>query len=114
MSVIDDYLKKVDSPQKEALERIRKIVSETAPEAVEVISYGMPAFKYEGKYLIGFAPFKNHMSIFPASDPIEALKEKLGEFKLSKGTIQFTIDKPVPQSIIKELVQLRVKNISKN
>lgn len=114
MSVIDDYLKEVSGPQKQQLERIRQTVKQTVPDATEVISYGIPAFKYDNKYLIGFAAFKDHMSIFPASGPIAVLKEKLSNYKLSKGTIQFTIDNPVPKSIIVELVNIRIADISKS
>ena len=113
MSVIDDYLKNVSGPQKDQLERVRKIVRQAVPDAKEVISYGIPAFKYQNKYLIGFAAFKDHLSLFPAAGPIEALKDKLGKFKLSKGTIQFTIDNPISESIIKQLVNKRLDDISK-
>src|SRR5690348_13559001 len=99
MSVIDDYLSDVSQQQRQQLERIRKIVKKTAPDVEEVISYGIPAFKYEGKYLIGFAAFKDHMSLFPTAGPIEALKHKLGTFKISKGTIQFSVNNPVPESL---------------
>jgi uncharacterized protein YdhG (YjbR/CyaY superfamily) len=112
MSVIDEYLEQLSSAQKEELERVRVIVQQTVPEAEEVISYGMPGFKYNGKYLIGFAAFKNHLSIFPTAGPIEVIKDRLGAFKLSKGTIQFTTDTPIPESLIKELIASRVSSIS--
>ncbi len=111
MNQIDTYLAKLDPPQAAQLERIRKIVKKTIPEAEEAISYGMPAFKYKTKYLIGYAAFKNHMSIFPASNPVVAMKKKLTKFKLSKGTIQFTLDNPIPEAIIKELVTIRREDI---
>lgn len=112
MSVIDEYLAKVSEPQKSALERVRKIVRQTVPDSVEVISYGMPGFKYKGRYLFGFAPFKDHMSIFPAANPVETMKEKLKNFQISKGTVQFTIENPIPESIIQELVAVRIKDIN--
>lgn len=112
MSVIDDYLKKLELPQRAELERIRQIVQQVAPEAVEVITYGMPGFKYRQKYLIAFAAFKDHLSLFPAPGPIEALKDKLTDFKLSKGTIQFTLEHPLPESLIKEITLKRVADIS--
>ena len=112
MPVIDEYLAKVKEPQKSALETIRQIVKQTVPDAEEVISYGMPGFKYKGKYLFGFAPFKDHMSVFPAANPIEQMKDKLGDFKISKGTIQFTLDNPISESIIKELVTIRLNDIN--
>jgi len=114
MPVIDDYLRNVPEPQKEQLQRIRNIVKQAVPTAEEVISYGMPGFTYNKKYLIGFAPFKDHLSVFPTSHPVESLKEKLSAFKLSKGTIQFTIDNPIPESIIKELLNIRVADILKH
>lgn len=113
MSVIDDYLKNVAEPQKGELERVRNIVSKTVPEAEEAISYGMPGFKYKGKYLITFAAFKDHLSVFPGSNPTEAVSKKLADFKQSKGTIQFTIENPLPESIIVELVKIRVGDIDK-
>ena len=111
MSVIDDYFEPLNQPEREALERVRRIIKQTAPEAEEVISYGMPGFKYKGKYLFGFAPFKNHLSLFPASEPIAVMGEKLKSFKLSKGTIQFTHDHQVPEDLIVDLVHIRMKAI---
>lgn len=113
MSIIDEYLDKLAPPQKEELSRIRKIVNATIPEAIETISYGMPAFNYKGKYLIGFYVYKNHMSIFPTSRPIEELKSKLTDFKLSKGTIQFTLNNTVPETIIRKLLLSRIEGIDK-
>ncbi len=111
MSLIDDYLKDVSPAERAELERIRQIVKQVVPEAEEVISYGMPGFKYQKKYLIGFAPFKDHLSLFPTSGPVQALKDKLGMYKLSKGTIQFTADNPIPEALIKELIAHRVSSI---
>jgi uncharacterized protein YdhG (YjbR/CyaY superfamily) len=112
MSVIDDYLAKVDEPQKSALERVRAIVRQAAPDAEETISYAMPAFKYKGQPLVYFAPFKDHMSLFPTSAPTEILKDKLKDFKVSKGTVQFTVDNPLPEELIKEIVAVRVAEIT--
>ena len=111
MSGIDEYLKKVGQAQKAELERIRAIVKKAVPEAEEVITYGMPGFKYKKKYLIAFAEFKDHLSVFPSASPVEATKQKLSDFKTSKGTIQFTIENPLPDAIIKELVVIRVREI---
>jgi uncharacterized protein YdhG (YjbR/CyaY superfamily) len=111
MSVIDDYLKNVSAPERADLERIRRIVKSATPEAEEIISYGMPGFKYRNKPLIWFAAFKNHLSIFPTAGPIEQMRRQLEGFKLSKGTIQFTLEKPLPDPLIKELVRLRMNQI---
>jgi uncharacterized protein YdhG (YjbR/CyaY superfamily) len=95
MSVIDEYLKKVKPSQRAELERVRGIVKQLVPEAEETISYGMPTFKVNNKVLIYFAAYKNHMSIFPR-------------------TIKFTEEKPLPESVIKEIVLNRLKTITKS
>lgn len=111
MSVIDDYLKKFDAPQRAELERIRKIVFSIVPDAQEAISYGMPALKYKSKYLVGFNAFKDHLSLFPTIRPIEVLKNKLSDYSLSKGTIQFTLHNQIPEPLIKEIVLVRMTDI---
>ena len=104
MSVIDDFLQNVPEPQKTELLRVRTIICDAAPDAEEVISYGMPAYKYNGKYLIGFSPFAHHMSLFPGAAPVAGLAEKLSGYTLSKGTIQFTLEHPLPKDLIREIV----------
>lgn len=111
MSVIDDYLKNVSSPHKEALQHISNIIKQTVPDASEVITYGMPGFKYNGKYLISFAVFKDHMSIFPGAAVIEDIKDQLTNFKTSKGTIQFTIEQPIPDKLIIKILKIRIEQI---
>jgi uncharacterized protein YdhG (YjbR/CyaY superfamily) len=112
MSVIDDYLATIDEPKRTTLAHIRSFIKQIVPDAVETIGYGMPVFKYHDKYLIGFAAFKNHMSIFPGANPVATTKAKLQGYRLSKGTIQFTIDHQLPDDILAEIVNECVKNIS--
>jgi uncharacterized protein YdhG (YjbR/CyaY superfamily) len=112
MTIIDEYLTSIDPPQRSELERIRRIVHDTLPEVEEIISYGMPGFKYKGKYLVGFNAFKDHLSLFPTAGPVEALKSKLGAFTLSKGTIQFTLERPLPEPLIKEILLARAGDIT--
>jgi uncharacterized protein YdhG (YjbR/CyaY superfamily) len=114
MSVIDDYLAKVSLPERSELERIRQLVKEAVPDAKELISYGMPGFKYKGKYLIAFAEFKHHLSIFPGASAVETLSDQLGDFKTSKGTVQFTLDHPLPDEIIHKMLQTRISEITKS
>ncbi len=111
MSVIDNYLAKIPADQRTELERVRTIIMKTAPEAEDTIGYGMPVLKYHGKYLIGFAPFKQHMSIFPGAGAVEALKDQLTTYTLSKGTVQFTLEKPLPEPLLRAIVQWRVHDI---
>jgi len=112
MSVVDEYLVKLDPAQQKALGRVRNIVKKNVPDADEVITYGIPGFKYKDKYLFAYAGFKNHMSIFPGAAPVADLKAKLTGYKQSKGTVQFTLDNPLPETLIKEMVLARVEEIS--
>ena len=113
MSAVDDYLLGLEAPERAELERVRNIVKTTVPEAVESIGYGMPAFKYKGKPLFYYAAFTNHLSVFPTSGPTEELKDKLVGYKVSKGTVQFTLDKPLPESLIIDMLQSRLADINK-
>lgn len=112
MKEVNEYLSKVPPAQRAELERIRKIVKRLVPDAEESISYMMPAFKYKKKPLVYYAAFKDHMSLFPTSGPTETLKAKLAAYKVSKGTIQFTLDKPLPEPLIKEIVRARLQEIN--
>ena len=113
MQTIDEYLNNLEPTKKAALERVRKIVKEMVPEAEETISYGMPTFKYKRRPLMYFATFKNHLSLFPASGKvIEQMSSKLEKYKTSKGTLQFTAEDPIPEEVIKEMLQIRQAEIA--
>lgn len=114
MTVIDEYLEKITPEQKIEFTRICKIVRETVPEAVETLSYGIPTFKYKDKYLVGFYAYKKHLSLFPTSGPINELSYELKKFQLSKGTIQFTLDNIIPNLVIKDIIENRIKAIDNN
>ena len=111
MNKIDEYLHNLTEQERNALEHIRQIVREEVPSAEECSSYGIPGFKFNGKYLLGFAAFKGHLSLFPTSGPIAQLKDKLKGYKLAKGTIQFTLDNPIPDELIKEIIKSRLADI---
>ena len=111
MTVIDTYLENIDSKQRAELERIRTITLNAVPSAGEKIAYGMPTMTYKDKNLLHFAAFKDHMSLFPTSGPTEELAAKLKDYKTSKGTIQFTLEKPLPENLIREIINLRVRDI---
>ena len=104
----DEYLAAVPEPARSTLNKIRAAIrSVVPPEATEAISYGMPAFKYNGT-LVWFAAFSNHCSLFPTASVIEALKNELKGFSTSKGTIHFPVDKPLPAALVKKLVKARI------
>lgn len=111
MNDIDRYLSAVSPPQRAELERIRTLIKQHVPEAQEVITYGMPGFKVNKKYLIAYAAFKDHMSLFPGAGAIEKLNEQLRELKTSKGTVQFTLDKPLSDSLVLAIVDERLHDI---
>lgn len=106
---VDAYLAAVPEPARSTLEKMRALIRSTAPaEATEAIGYGMPTFRYKGA-LVAYAAFKHHCSLFPMNASlVEAFKEELKEYKTSKGTIQFTVDKPLPAALVKKLVKARV------
>jgi len=99
---IDDYLSRVPEPARTTLEKVRAAIrSVVPPEAAETISYGIPTFKYTGM-LVSFAAFKHHCSFFPASYAvIRKFHKELKNFEVSKGTIRFPLDKPLPAALVK-------------
>lgn len=112
MPIVDEYIQKFSSPQREALEKIRDIVMRLAPDAREALSYNMPAYRLGDQYLVWFAAFKGHVSIFPASDEMaQALGDDLARLRKSKGTIQFPLARPLPDSLIEEIVRYRLQAI---
>lgn len=100
---IDEYLALQTDQARVTLESLRQIIRKAAPEAIEVISYQMPAFKFHGM-LVYFAAFKNHCSLFVSPAVILAFKDRLTDYELSKGTIQFPIDQPMPENLVQEIV----------
>ena len=105
---VDEYIAAYPKPVRDNLEKIRKTISKSAPEADEVISYGMPAYKYHGM-LTYFAAHTNHYSIYPFSSAIKAFRDRLLVYQTSKGTVQFPMGKPIPVKLIAEMIRFRVK-----
>lgn len=108
---IDEYLSKVEPQHRAELERIRALVKQLVPTVEETMSYGMPTLTYKKRSLVYFTASKNHMSFFPSSWAIEELKEQLKGYKTTKHAIQFTLDNPLPDALIKELVLNHVRDI---
>jgi uncharacterized protein YdhG (YjbR/CyaY superfamily) len=107
---VEDYLAALPEAPRAALEKLRKTIRAAAPEATETISYQMPAFKLHGRFLVSYAAFKNHCSLFPASEAvIEALGEELRPYFSGKGTIRFTTDKPLPTALVKKIMKTRIE-----
>ncbi len=110
---VETYLARVPEPARSTLNKIRAAIrSAVPPEATEVISYGIPGFKHK-QVLVWYAAFSNHCSFFPTAEIIEAFKAELKGYPLSKGTIQFPTDRPLPAPLLKKMVQARLANIEK-
>jgi uncharacterized protein YdhG (YjbR/CyaY superfamily) len=107
-ATIDAYLAGVPDDQRAALERLRQQIHAAAPDAIETISYGMPAFKLDGRYFVGFAAAKEHCSFYSGRAPIVALAGDLTGYRLLRGTINFQPDRPLPAALVTKLVQVRV------
>lgn len=106
---VEAYLADVPEPAHSTLESVRRAIRAAVPaEASECISYGMPAFRYEGA-LVGYAAFKDHCSFFPMSASLlDDFPEDVKKYRTAKGTLQFPLDKPLPAALVKKLVRARV------
>lgn len=106
---IDEYLAAVPEPARTTLSKIRAAVRSVVPkEAIEAIGYGMPMFRYKGG-LVAFGAFSKHCSFFPMSKAVMAtFGDELKGYHMSKGTIQFPLDKPLPAGLVKEMVKARI------
>jgi uncharacterized protein YdhG (YjbR/CyaY superfamily) len=104
---VDEYIGKVPEPARATLKKLRQIIlSAVPPETVELISYRIPSYKYKG-YLIGFAAFAKHCSLFPGAIT-EAFKDDLKNFEISRGTIRFPPDKPPSAALLKKIIKARI------
>lgn len=105
----DEYIKRFPAVQQKQLQQIREAIKATAPQAEEIISYGMPGYKWNG-VLVYFGGFANHCSFFPASYAvIKEFANELKSYKTSKGAIQLPLDKSIPTTLIKKMVKARMK-----
>jgi uncharacterized protein YdhG (YjbR/CyaY superfamily) len=110
---VDAYLAALAPEQRDALSRLRATVRAGAPDAHEGIAYGMPAFYSGTRFLVSYAAFKRHLSLFPASNGVlEQLPEPLRENFAGKGTIQFTVEKPLPDEVLREIVRIRLAEVA--
>ncbi len=101
------YLATVSADKRAALETLRKSIKAAAPAAEECISYGLPAFRLQGKFLVAYGAAANHCAFYPGS-VVEALKNELKSYDTSKGTIRFQPDKPLSNTLVRKLVRLRI------
>lgn len=107
---IEGYISAQPPDVAKALNRLQQLVEKTAPAAVPCISYGMPAYRYKGRMLLYFAAFTNHCSLFPGSkDVLTVFEKELKSFKTHNGTIQFTVSKPLPATLVQQIIRYRMQ-----
>ena len=105
---VDNYLASLEEPKRSTLEALRRTIVDVIPEAEQCISYGVPAFRLEGKVIAGFAAFKNHLSYLPHSGSVfPELADEVSQYATSKGALQFAVDRPLPKALVKKLVAIR-------
>ena len=107
-ATIDDYLAAVSDEKRATLNALRKAIHAAAPKAEECISYGVPAFRLNGRMLVWFGGGANHCSFYPGAYPIQKYKSDLKAYKTSKGTLRFDVGTPLPPALVKKLVRARI------
>ena len=110
IETIDQYISEQKEEVQPILNKIREVIRNAAPEAIEKMSWKMPTF-WQKENLIHFAAFKNHISIFPGGEASTVFAEKLTGYKIAKGTIQFQLNKPIPYDVIDEITRWRVSMV---
>ncbi|MBK7781630.1 MAG: DUF1801 domain-containing protein [Ardenticatenia bacterium] len=107
-TTIDAYIAGFPAATQEALQAMRALIREAAPEATETISYAIPTFDLNGRHLAHFAGYARHIGFYPVPTGIEAFKEELAAFKTGKGSVQFPLDQPLPADLIRRIVAFRL------
>lgn len=106
-TTVDEYLSWVPEAHRPLLDSLRETIKSVAPEATETISYGMPAFKLNGRFFVSYSDFKNHVSLFPASGAVRAaLGDELKPYFSGKGTFRFRADQPIPTDLVARIVAI--------
>jgi uncharacterized protein YdhG (YjbR/CyaY superfamily) len=106
---VDAYLAGLEEPKRSTLEALRRSILVVVPDAEEGISYGMPAFRVDGKVVAGFAAFKNHLAYLPhSSDVLLRLGDRLAGYECTKGSLHFPVDEPLPDDLVRSLVEAKL------
>ena len=106
---VDEYLRGVDEPKRSTLQALRRTILEIVPDAEQVISYQVPAFRVSGKTVAGFAAFKDHLSYLPFSGSVLGqLADELEGYTMTKSSLHFPVDRPLPKSVVRNLIAVRL------
>jgi uncharacterized protein YdhG (YjbR/CyaY superfamily) len=110
---VDEYIAAFDAKIAELLRQMRETIRKAAPEAEEVIAYGMPGYRFNKKPLVYFAGFKNHIGFYATPTGHEQFKDELSAYKQGKGSVQFPLNKPLPLDLVAEITKFRVADTSR-
>jgi len=106
---VDAYLAELDEPKRGTLDALRRSIRAVVPDAEEGISYGVPAFRVDGKVVAGFAAFKNHLAYLPHSGVVlTGLADRLSGYERTKGSLHFGVDVPLPDDLVRSLVEAKL------
>lgn len=108
LTTIDEYLATLSPDKRAALQKLRRAIRAAAPRAVECISYGIPAYRVNGRMLLAFGASAKHCSFYPGAHPVRAHREELKAYSTSKGTVRFAPDVPLPSVLVRKLVKSRL------
>jgi uncharacterized protein YdhG (YjbR/CyaY superfamily) len=109
---VDDYLRGVEEPKRSTLQALRRTILEIVPDAEQVISYRVPAFRLRGKTIAGFAAFKDHLSYLPFSGSVLGqLADELEGYTMTKSALHFPVDRPLPKTVVEKLIAVRLGEV---
>ena len=109
---VDEYLRGVDEPKRSTLQTLRRTILEIVPDAEQVIAYRVPAFRLRGKTVAGFAAFNDHLSYLPFSGSVLGqLADELRGYTMTKSSLHFPVDRPLPKSVVRKLIAVRLKEL---
>jgi uncharacterized protein YdhG (YjbR/CyaY superfamily) len=110
---VDEYLRSIEEPKRTTPQALRRTILEVVPEAEQVISYRVPAFRVRGKDIAGFAAFKDHLSFLPFSGSVLGrLADELDDYTMTKSSLHFPVDRPLPKAIVEKLIAARLAEVS--
>jgi uncharacterized protein YdhG (YjbR/CyaY superfamily) len=111
---VDEYLNAVDEPKRTTLRALRQAILEIIPDAEQVISYRVPAFRVDGKSVAGFAAFKDHLSYLPFSGSVLGrLGDELDGYTMTKSSLHFPVDQTLPKSLVEKLIAARLADVER-
>jgi uncharacterized protein YdhG (YjbR/CyaY superfamily) len=111
-SPMEEFIARYPASVQVILQKIRAAIHKSAPKAEEAMSYGIPTFKLNGKNLVHFSAFKEHIGFYPTPTGIEKFKKELSAYEGAKGSVKFPLNKPIPYTLIGKITQFRVKEVS--